>query len=49
MGSKADEYLANAREALDRAATASNPEIKRQFEDIARQWKKLAKDERDGE
>jgi hypothetical protein len=43
QGSKFDEYRAKGREAETRATLSNDPEIKRQFADIARQWFELAK------
>jgi hypothetical protein len=40
---KADEYRAKARTAAAMAAAANDPEMKRQLEDLARQWDQLAK------
>jgi hypothetical protein len=41
--SKADEYRAKAAECDHRAAGAADPDIKEQFEDLARQWRVMAK------
>jgi hypothetical protein len=42
MQTKALEYRAKAHECIERAASARHPEIKRQFEDLARQWWEMA-------
>lgn len=42
MQTKADEYRARAQECVERAASARHPEIKRQFEELARQWWEMA-------
>ena len=42
MRSKFDEYRARGREAEMHATLANDPEVKRQFDDIARQWFELA-------
>jgi hypothetical protein len=41
--SKADEYRAKAAECERRAAATLDPDIKEQFEDLARQWRAMAK------
>jgi hypothetical protein len=41
--SKADEYRAKAAECDHRAAATSDIDIKEQFEDLARQWREMAK------
>ena len=40
---RADEYRAKARTVAAMAAAANDPEMKRQLEDVARQWDQLAK------
>lgn len=42
MSSKFDEYRANGLEAEMQATVARDQDVKRQFEDIARQWFELA-------
>jgi len=42
MRSKFDEYRAKGREAEMQATLARDPDIKRQLDDIARQWFELA-------
>ena len=42
MQTKADEYRAKAQECIENAASARHPEIKRQFEELARQWWEMA-------
>ena len=39
----AEEYRTQARECAERAKLARDPETKRQYEDMARQWLELAK------
>jgi hypothetical protein len=41
--SKADEYRLKATECDQRAAGAADADIKEQFEDLARQWRVMAK------
>ena len=43
MISKADEYRAKAAECDQRAAATPDVDIKQQFEDLARQWREMAK------
>jgi hypothetical protein len=40
---RADEFLANAAKAEASAANARDPETKRQFQELAQQWRILAK------
>ena len=40
---RAEEYRTQARECAERAKLAPDPETKRQYEDMARQWLELAK------
>ena len=42
MQSRADEYRAKALECKESAASARDPDIKRQFEELARQWWQMA-------
>lgn len=42
MSSKVDEYRGKGLEAEIQTTLACDPDVKRQFEDIARQWFKLA-------
>ena len=42
MRSKFDEYRAKGREAEMQATLANDPEVKRQLDEIARQWFELA-------
>jgi hypothetical protein len=40
---RADEFLANAAKAEASAANVRDPEIKRQFQELAEQWRILAR------
>jgi hypothetical protein len=39
---KVEEYRARARECETRAAQVHDPEVRRQFQDLARQWDQMA-------
>ena len=43
MPTRAEEYRTQARECAERAKLSRDPETKRQYEDMARQWLELAK------
>ena len=42
MSSKSEDYRNRGREAETRAILARDPEVKRQFEEIAREWFRMA-------
>jgi hypothetical protein len=42
VSSRAEEYRAHANECDRRAATARDPEVKSQFDELARQWREMA-------
>jgi len=42
MASKSDEYLVKAHEAEKRAIVTSDPDLRRAFEDIAKEWFRMA-------
>jgi hypothetical protein len=48
VATRADEYRLKAQECAERARLAPDPETKRQFEDMARQWLNLAKQAEEG-
>ena len=45
---RAEQYRAKAQECAQRAKTARDPEAKRTYEDLARQWLGLAEQAEDG-
>ena len=50
MTTRAEQYRTQARECAERAKLARDPEVKHQYEDMARQWLDLAKwAEKEGE
>ena len=48
MPTRAEQYRVKAQECAQRAMTARDPEAKRAYEDLARQWLDLAKRAEDG-
>jgi hypothetical protein len=49
VSTRADEYRRQAEECAERAKLAPDPETKRVYEDMARQWLELAKRADDAE